>query len=176
MTTGTLTRADLTEAVFQAVGLSRTDSAQMVEDMLEEVCGALSKGETVKLSSFGTFAVRQKSQRMGRNPKTGDEVPIAPRRVLVFRPSHVLKAVINGQTGMSYAPRDVAGLAAAVRAVLDDRDAAQRRAIAARDRLTSDFDWHTVAGETAQVYLAAKRREREPQRRRVIVEHALPDR
>src|SRR6478752_4565015 len=62
MTTGTLTRADLTEAVFQAVGLSRTDSAQMVEDMLEEVCGALSKGETVKLSSFGTFAVRQKSQ------------------------------------------------------------------------------------------------------------------
>ena len=91
-------RADLTEAVFQAVGLSRTDSAQMVEDMLEEVCGALAKGETVKLSSFGTFAVRQKSQRMGRNPKTGDEVPIAPRRVLVFRPSHVLKAVINGQT------------------------------------------------------------------------------
>jgi integration host factor subunit alpha len=98
MTTGTLTRADLTEAVFQAVGLSRTDSAQMVEDMLEEVCGALSRGETVKLSSFGTFAVRQKSQRMGRNPKTGDDVPIAPRRVLVFRPSHVLKAVINGQT------------------------------------------------------------------------------
>src|ERR1700709_2393592 len=98
MTTGTLTRADLTEAVFQAVGLSRTDSAQMVEDMLEEVCGALAKGETVKLSSFGTFAVRQKSQRMGRNPKTGDEVPIAPRRALRLRPSHVLKAVINGQT------------------------------------------------------------------------------
>ena len=97
MTTGTLTRADLTEAVFQAVGLSRTDSAQMVEDMLEEVCGALAKGETVKLSSFGTFAVRQKSQRMGRNPKTGDEVPIAPRRVLVFRPSHVLKSRANGQ-------------------------------------------------------------------------------
>ena len=98
MTTGTLTRADLTEAVFQAVGLSRTDSAQMVEDMLEEVCGALSKGETVKLSSFGTFAVRQKSQRMGRNPKTGDEVPIAPRRVLVFRPSQVLKAHVNHMT------------------------------------------------------------------------------
>jgi integration host factor subunit alpha len=96
MTTGTLTRADLTEAVFQAVGLSRTDSAQMVEDMLEEVCSALVRGESVKLSSFGTFAVRQKSQRIGRNPKTGDEVPIAPRRVLVFRPSHVLKAVING--------------------------------------------------------------------------------
>ena len=67
MTTGTLTRADLTEAVFQAVGLSRTDSAQMVEDMLEEVCGALAKGETVKLSSFGTFAVRQKSQDRRRS-------------------------------------------------------------------------------------------------------------
>ena len=105
MTTGTLTRADLTEAVFQAVGLSRTDSAQMVEDMLEEVCGALTRGETVKLSSFGTFAVRQKSQRMGRNPKTGDEVPIAPRRVLVFRPSHILKGVINDQDG---APQSVA--------------------------------------------------------------------
>ena len=98
MTTNTLTRADLTEAVFQAVGLSRNDSAQMVEDMLEEICGALTRGETVKLSSFGTFAVRQKSQRMGRNPKTGDEVPNEPRRVLVFSPSHVLKAVINGQT------------------------------------------------------------------------------
>jgi integration host factor subunit alpha len=98
MTTNTLTRADLTESVFQSVGLSRTESAQMVEDMLEEICAALARNETVKLSSFGTFAVRQKSQRMGRNPKTGDEVPIAPRRVLVFRPSHVLKAVINGQT------------------------------------------------------------------------------
>jgi integration host factor subunit alpha len=98
MTTDTLTRADLTEAVFQAVGLSRHESAQMVEDMLEEICSALARGESVKLSSFGTFAVRQKAQRMGRNPKTGDEVPIAPRRVLVFRPSHVLKAVINGET------------------------------------------------------------------------------
>ncbi|HEX3943995.1 MAG TPA: integration host factor subunit alpha [Rhizomicrobium sp.] len=98
MSTDTLTRADLTEAVFQSVGLSRHESAQMVEDMLEEVCSALARSESVKLSSFGTFAVRQKAQRMGRNPKTGDEVPIAPRRVLVFRPSHVLKAVINGET------------------------------------------------------------------------------
>jgi integration host factor subunit alpha len=96
MSTKTLTRADLTEAVFNVVGLSRNESSQMVEDILEEVCGALSRGETVKLSSFGTFQVRQKSQRVGRNPKTGDEVPIAPRRVLVFRPSHVLKAQING--------------------------------------------------------------------------------
>lgn len=96
MSTKTLTRADLTEAVFNAVGLSRNESSQMVEDILDEVCGALSRGETVKLSSFGTFQVRQKSQRVGRNPKTGTEVPIAPRRVLVFRPSHVLKAQING--------------------------------------------------------------------------------
>jgi integration host factor subunit alpha len=98
MTANTLTRADLTEAVFQAVGLSRNESAQMVEDMLEEISAALARGEAVKLSSFGTFTVRQKSQRMGRNPKTGDEVPIAPRRVLVFRPSHVLKSMINGET------------------------------------------------------------------------------
>src|SRR6201999_1744154 len=95
MSDQTLTRADLTEAVFQAVGLSRNDSAQMVEDMLEEISTALIKGETVKLSSFGTFAVRQKAQRVGRNPKTGQEVPIAPRRVLVFRPSNIMKDRIN---------------------------------------------------------------------------------
>ena len=94
----TITRAELSEAVYQRVGLSRTESAALVELVLKELSDCLAKGETVKLSSFGTFAVRQKSQRMGRNPKTGDEVPIAPRRVLVFRPSHVLKAVINGQT------------------------------------------------------------------------------
>jgi glycogen(starch) synthase len=86
------------------------------------------------------------------------------------------EAVINGQTGVAHPPRDVTGLTAAVRAVLDDPDAAQQRAFAARERLTSDFDWHTVAGETAQVYLAAKRREREPLSRPVIVERALPDR
>ncbi|AKN18794.1 transferase [Mycobacterium haemophilum DSM 44634] len=86
------------------------------------------------------------------------------------------EAVINGQTGVSCPPRDVAGLAAAVCAVLDDPDAAQRRARAARERLTSDFDWQTVAQQTAQVYLAAKRRERQPQPRLPIIEHALPDR
>ena len=84
--------------------------------------------------------------------------------------------VINGQTGMSFAPRDLAGLATAVRQVLDDPDTAQQRAIAARERLTSDFDWGTVANETAQVYLAAKRGEREPLPRPIIVERALPDR
>jgi integration host factor subunit alpha len=69
----------------------------MVEDLLEELASSLSHGEAVKLSSFGTFQVRSKAQRIGRNPKTGDEVPIAPRRVLVFRPSHVLKSHINGR-------------------------------------------------------------------------------
>jgi glycogen(starch) synthase len=86
------------------------------------------------------------------------------------------EAVIDGVTGRSGPPRDVAALAAAVRSVLDDPVTAQRRARAARERLTADFDWHTVADETTQVYLAAKRREREPQPRRPIVEHALPDR
>jgi glycogen synthase len=86
------------------------------------------------------------------------------------------EAVIDGQTGVSCPPRDVAGLASAVRTVLDDPAAAQRRARAARQRLTADFDWQTVAKETAQVYLAAKRRERQPQSRLPIVEHALPDR
>lgn len=86
------------------------------------------------------------------------------------------EAVIDGKTGLSCPPRDVPALAAAVRAVLDDPAAAQRRAVAARERLTSDFDWHMVAGHTAQVYLAAKRGERQPLERRPIVEHALPDR
>jgi len=86
------------------------------------------------------------------------------------------EAVIDGVTGLSFPPRDVAALAEAVRAVLDDPDAAQRRAVAARKRLTSDFDWHTVAQRTAGVYLAAKRREREPHPRRPIVEHPLLER
>ena len=86
------------------------------------------------------------------------------------------EAVIDGVTGTSFRPRDVAALAAAVRAVLDDPVGAQQRAVAARDRLTADFDWNTVAAETSQVYIAAKRREREPHRRLPIVERALPDR
>jgi glycogen(starch) synthase len=86
------------------------------------------------------------------------------------------EAVIDGETGVSFPPRDIAALAAAVRRVLDDPGAAQQRAIAARERLTSDFDWHTVAAETAQVYLAAKRHERDPLPRRPIIEHALPGR
>lgn len=95
MTETTVTRAQLAEAVYQEVGLSRNDSAQLVDEILEEVSQALVKGDMVKLSSFGSFQVRSKGQRIGRNPKTGEEVPILPRRVLVFRASHVLKDRIN---------------------------------------------------------------------------------
>ncbi len=92
----TVTRADLAEAVYRRVGLSRAESAELVQSFLEEICAAAERGETVKLSSFGSFVVRSKSQRIGRNPKTGVEVPILPRRVMVFKPSNVLKARING--------------------------------------------------------------------------------
>lgn len=91
MASKTLTRMDLSEAVFREVGLSRNESAQLVERVLEHMSDALVRGEQVKISSFGTFSVRNKSARMGRNPKTGEEVPINPRRVLTFRPSHLMK-------------------------------------------------------------------------------------
>jgi len=91
----TLTRSDLSEAVYREVGLSRNESAELVESILRHISGALVAGETVKISSFGTFSTRDKGQRIGRNPKTGEEVPIEPRRVLVFRPSHILKDRIN---------------------------------------------------------------------------------
>jgi len=92
----TITRADLAETVYRRVGLSRAESAELVQSFLEEICAAAQRGETVKLSSFGSFVVRSKSKRIGRNPKTGVEVPILPRRVMVFKPSNVLKARING--------------------------------------------------------------------------------
>jgi len=91
----TITRADLTDAVYQEVGLSRNESADLVDSVLGEIAGALVQGDVVKISSFGSFSVRQKGQRIGRNPKTGEEVPILPRRVLVFRASNVLKSHIN---------------------------------------------------------------------------------
>ena len=93
----TVTRAHLAERIYMQVGLSRNDSSDLLEAVLERVSGALQAGESVKISGFGTFSVRQKGRRVGRNPKTGIEVPILPRRVLVFRPSQVLKAEINGQ-------------------------------------------------------------------------------
>ena len=91
MTSSTLTRMDLSEAVFREVGLSRNESADLVEKVLQHMSDALVSGESVKISSFGTFSIRDKSQRVGRNPKTGEEVPILPRRVMTFRPSHLMK-------------------------------------------------------------------------------------
>jgi integration host factor subunit alpha len=91
----TLTRAHLGEAVYEEVGLSRNESNELVESVLNKISSTLVKGETVKVSSFGTFSVRSKGQRIGRNPKTGKEVPILPRRVLVFRPSQILKDKVN---------------------------------------------------------------------------------
>ena len=93
----TVTRVDLAEAVYRTVGLSRKESAHLVETVLAEMTDRLALGETVKLSSFGSFVVRDKGERIGRNPKTGVEVPIMQRRVLVFKPSNVLKAHMNGE-------------------------------------------------------------------------------
>jgi integration host factor subunit alpha len=93
---GTVTRVDLAEAVYRCVGLSRKESAILVQSVLDELADALIRGESIKLSSFGRFLVRAKSERIGRNPKTGIEVPITRRRVMVFKPSNVLKARING--------------------------------------------------------------------------------
>jgi len=97
MNTRTITRADLADSVYKEVGLSRNESAELVEAVLEEISKTLVKGENVKISSFGSFTVRKKGERIGRNPKTGVEVPILPRKVLVFRASHVLKSRINDE-------------------------------------------------------------------------------
>ncbi|MCS6854185.1 MAG: integration host factor subunit alpha [Elioraea sp.] len=97
----TLTRAGLADAVYRQVGLSRNESAALVESVLDLVADALQRGESVKISAFGTFAVRQKGRRIGRNPKTGVEVAILPRKVLVFRPSQVLRARINGEAAVA---------------------------------------------------------------------------
>lgn len=91
MSNKTLTRMDLAEAVHDEVGLSRNESAELVESVLKHISDALVRGESVKISSFGTFSIREKAERIGRNPKTGEEVPIHPRRVLSFRSSHLMK-------------------------------------------------------------------------------------
>ena len=109
----TVTRARLSEAVYQEVGLSRNESAELVGLVIAEISGALARGEMVKISSFGSFAVRQKGKRVGRNPKTGQEVPISPRRVLVFRASHALKDQINHGLAPRAAGRDKAAASAA---------------------------------------------------------------
>ena len=94
----TLTRMDLSEAVFRELGLSRNESVDLVESVLEKICASVVAGEQVKISSFGTFSIRQKSARVGRNPKTGQEAPIPPRRVLTFRPSHLMKDRVSEGT------------------------------------------------------------------------------
>ncbi len=97
MSSKTVTRTDLSEAVYQKLGLSRVESAELVEMVLETIGDRIVEGESVKLSSFGSFLVRSKNERIGRNPKTGEEVPITPRRVMVFKPSNILKkAVLDG--------------------------------------------------------------------------------
>jgi integration host factor subunit alpha len=93
----TVTRVELCAAVYKCGKLSRSTSVEMMELVLKEITDALEKGETVKLSTFGSFIVRKKNERMGRNPKTGTEVPISPRRVLLFKPSAILKQQINGK-------------------------------------------------------------------------------
>ena len=95
MSKNTITRAQLGEAVYQEIGLSRTESVELIESILKFMSESLERGETLKLSSFGSFSVRKKNKRIGRNPKTGEEVLISPRKVIVFRPSQVLKSRIN---------------------------------------------------------------------------------
>ena len=91
----TVTRADLAEAVYQQGIVTKDDAADLVGQVLATICTALAEGENVKLSSFGIFTLRDKARRMGRNPKNGDEVPIEPRRVILFSASHILKAKLN---------------------------------------------------------------------------------
>ena len=100
----TITRVDLYAAVYEKVGLSRSESLALVETVLKEITDTLAKGETVKLASFGSFVVRKKNQRIGRNPKTGTEVPILPRRVIVFKPSPILKQQTNGKQFVTKTP------------------------------------------------------------------------
>jgi integration host factor subunit alpha len=92
----TLTRSDLAEALFRRIGLSRLESAQLVEMVIDEISDAILRGENVKLSSFGTFLQRAKRERVGRNPKTGVEATITPRKVLIFKASHIMRERING--------------------------------------------------------------------------------
>ena len=91
----TVTRTHLSDAVYQEVGLSKNESAELLKSILNKISDTLAAGDSVKISSFGSFSVRHKGQRAGRNPKTGEEVPVLPRRVIVFRPSQVLKSRIN---------------------------------------------------------------------------------
>ena len=98
----TITRAELSESIHKNVGLSRNDSSDLLEMVLNEISTSLSNGESVKIASFGSFSVRQKKERLGRNPKTGEEVPITPRKVLTFRPSQMLRAKVRGDNSKKH--------------------------------------------------------------------------
>jgi len=102
----TLTRADLAEAVFEKVGLPRNEAAELVESVLKQIVYALERGEAIKLSSFGSFGLRQKSERVGRNPKTGEVVPITPRQVIVFKASNIMKDRINATLSKPVKPAE----------------------------------------------------------------------
>jgi len=95
MSAGTVTRADLAEAVYREIGLSRSESSELVEAVIDNISAALLRGEHVKLAGFGTFSLRDKKERIGRNPKTGEAVPITPRRVLVFKASQVMRERVD---------------------------------------------------------------------------------
>lgn len=115
MTGKTITRVDLYAAVYKQMNLSRSEASAMVELVLKEITDTLVKGETVKLSSFGLFVLRKKNQRMGRNPKTGTEAPISSRRVVVFKPSAILKQQINGRRSGTKTPDVELGSSASAR-------------------------------------------------------------
>jgi len=91
-------RADIAEAIYKNIGLSRNESADIVATILDEISKSLEDGNKVKISSFGSFSVNSKNERIGRNPKTGQEVPITPRRVMTFRPSHILRDRVNSSS------------------------------------------------------------------------------
>ena len=98
----TTTRSTLSEAVFKNVGLSRNESANLVDSVFSEILVSLIKGDDVKISSFGTFVVREKKERIGRNPKTGEEVPITARSVVTFRASNILKSKVNTKNKINF--------------------------------------------------------------------------
>lgn len=99
----TMTKADIVEKVYQKIGFSKKESSELVEQVFNTIKNTLEVGEKVKISGFGNFIVREKHERIGRNPQTGDQIKISARRVLTFRPSQVLKAMLNGEdtTGLS---------------------------------------------------------------------------
>ena len=128
----TLTRADLAEAVVRKVGLPRNESQDLVELILSEIAVSLAGGDQVKLSSFGSFGIREKGERVGRNPKTGEEVPITPRRVLVFRPSNVMKDRINAGAKRKLASEPRGKAAKAEKVEKTERRAPGKKVAAAR--------------------------------------------